>query len=143
MSKNRKATHDTMSLDYLERRAKNAERGGYQKPRWIEFCEDMLRRGYHVRLYEARQTFSKYITVLFRKRSFKVRFSNHKPCKQKEANRDCDFFVGITHFGVTRTEDAIKATVEFLEQRKEDHHANELVRVDSASDAVPSAANQS
>ena len=34
--------------------------------------------------------------------------------RQREANADCDFFVGKTHFGVTNTEHAIAAVKEAL-----------------------------
>lgn len=61
-------------------------------------------------LYEARQTFSKYITVRHQGRQFKVRFSNHKPIRSRQFSNDCDFWVGFHHEGWSKTEDAVVAT---------------------------------
>ena len=82
----------------------------YPKQKWVEFCETLLREGYVLSLYEARQTYSKYITVRKAGRSpFKVRFSNHKPIQSRELAGDCDFFVGVTNLGVTNTAMALQA----------------------------------
>ena len=35
-----------------------------------------------------------------------MRFSDHKPNREKELTGDCDFFVGRTNTGVRTTEDA-------------------------------------
>ena len=64
----------------------------YPKAKWIEFCEEMLSRGYTVELREARESVSKYITVWNLGKSFCVRFSNHGA--HKIPNDSCDFFVG-------------------------------------------------
>jgi hypothetical protein len=72
----------------------------------------MLAQGYTVELYEARQSFSKYIRVYNVGMCFRVRFSNHGA-----SNNDCDFFVGINrklHDKVTTTEEAIVATIAAL-----------------------------
>jgi hypothetical protein len=87
----------------------------YPKQKWIVFCEEMLRQGYDVFLYEATQTVSKYITVKKSRRIFKVRFSDHKPIKHRESSGDCDFFVGRTNISVTTTDQAIQAVIEFME----------------------------
>lgn len=111
MSRNRyKMTDDTITEKFLSERADGLANAGYAKPKWIIFCELLLRNGYSLTLYEARQTFSKYITV--RKegfKPFKVRFSNHKPIEHRELSGDCDFFVGITHKDTTNTNDALAA----------------------------------
>ncbi len=99
---------------FLDRRAASAIEKGFGKQKWVEFCEVMLCHGLRVHLYEARKTFSKYVTVSRGKQKFKVRFSNHKPIKRREENGDCDFFVGVTNTGSRTTEDAIKATLEFF-----------------------------
>jgi hypothetical protein len=67
-----------------------------------------------VSYYDAVTTVSKYVFVRRGGKRFKVRFSNHKPARWREQSRDCDFFVGITNTGVTRTEDAIRATLAFF-----------------------------
>lgn len=74
--------------------------------------------GFTVTVYEARSTFSKYCTVshdfLRDGAEYKVRFSDHMPNKMKETMRDCDFFVGKTHFGWTNTEKAIEECCKFF-----------------------------
>ena len=106
-----KATNKRVTKAFLSERVSRAVAAGYSKQKWVEFCEEMLDRGYNLRIYEARQTASKYITVYANggKQGFKVRFSNHKPNKGKEMSADCDFFVGITHTGVRTTAQAIAA----------------------------------
>ena len=86
----------------------------YGKAKWILFCEVLLQKGYSLYLYEANRTFSKYITIVRNGRRFKVRFSNHKPSFTKQIEEDSDFYVGVTHTGVTTTEDALKAVEEYF-----------------------------
>lgn len=108
-----KCTNRTLDKAYLSARAGAAIAGGFSKPKWIEFCEAMIDAGFSVSLYEARSTFSKYLTVRWVKGSpYKVRFSNHKPNRGRELEGDCDFFVGVTHTGVRTTEMAIQAVLE-------------------------------
>lgn len=89
----------------------------YGKAKWIIFCEILLKAGYNLKLYEARKTFSKYIYVSKAGKTYKVRFSNHKPAKWKEFNKDCDFFVGIGNLGVTNTNDALNAVENYFNKR--------------------------
>lgn len=98
-----KFTHEPIhDYDLAERRVR-AEQSGYDVPKWVQFCEILLAEQYTLHLYEARETFSKYITVTRidapDKKGFKVRFSNHPPRSDRERMRDCDFFVGKTHAG--------------------------------------------
>ena len=110
----KKATNLTVTRTFL--RARQLRAKGFPKAKWIEFCEICLDSGFTVSLYEARKTYSKYVSVLKDGRSFKVRFSNHAPIKSREVNGDCDFFVGHTHLGVTNTEAAIKAVALHFQQ---------------------------
>lgn len=104
-----KANGEAVTPRYLNRRVMYLAAAGYGKTKWITFCERMMQEGFSCYLYEARQTFSKYITVTDHKNiSVKVRFSDHKPIYQRELKGDCDFFVGVTHTGVRTTDDAIK-----------------------------------
>lgn len=115
-----KATNVRVTPEFLEERAGEHLVKGYQPAKWIGFCKVMMGKGFYVKLYEARHTLSKYITVIDPKdsrRQFKVRFSNHKPNKGKEVEGDCDFFVGVTNLGVTTTEMAITATNQFFESK--------------------------
>ncbi|WP_337187561.1 hypothetical protein [Phenylobacterium sp.] len=112
-----KATNKVVTLDYLNHRAESLHRAGYEKPRWIIFCEVMIRDGFLVTLYEARRTVSKYITVARPDLGdFKVRFSNHRPIAARELNGDCDFFVGVTNLATTTTGQAIAAVRDRFKQ---------------------------
>ncbi len=104
-----------LNLAYLADRGENTMRAGYAKPKWISFCETMIKEGFMVKFYEANKTVSKYITVIkpnSHLKPFKVRFSDHAPIRSREENKDCDFFVGRTNFTVSTTSDAIMAVFE-------------------------------
>lgn len=107
-----KAKDEIVTYDFLQDRYERACRAGYEeKAKWILFCEQLLEEEYTLYLYEAQQTYSKYITV-YRDdsmKTFKVRFSNHKPLLWRELSKDCDFFVGVTNRTVTTTEQALEA----------------------------------
>lgn len=109
-----KATNKPLTLNYLVSREQATKEKGFDCPRWIQFSKVMMANGLTVILYEARETVSKYITVTDGQKQFKVRFSNHKPIRAKEAESSCDFFVGRTHFGVTTTSQAIAAVAKFF-----------------------------
>lgn len=108
---NLRARDSIVTLHFLNERANRSLNAGYTKQKWIVFCETLLSMGFHLKLYEAKQTNSKYITVCRQgsKKSYKVRFSNHAPAKQKELLKDCDFFVGVTNFQTTTMYDALHA----------------------------------
>lgn len=105
-----------ITLELLETRTARSVNAGYSKQKWIEFCETLIAQGFHLHLYEAKHTESKYITVKKAGVSYIVRFSAHKPNKEKEATGDCDFFVGVTHLGVTTTKNALDAVYHFFQQ---------------------------
>lgn len=131
----RKANNVRVTKNFLFQRVSDAKAKGYEKAKWIEFCEKMLAEGYHVKLYEARKTVSKYVTVIFPhdpSQKFKVRFSNHRPIKHREVSGDCDFFVGVTNLGVTTTDQAVKATLEYFKQEKEKKNAKPEKNYDNA-----------
>lgn len=110
--KKHKATNMVVTSNFLQSRTKFLRENNWPKSKWIFFCEEMMRLGFSVELYEARQTKSKYCTVRHpdhRSKAYKVRFSDHKPIYQREMAGDCDFFVGHTHTGIRTTQDAINA----------------------------------
>lgn len=114
----RKADNLMITQEFLNARFQDAKSKGYPKAKWIEFCEYLLSlKCFEVFLYEARKTFSKYITVIQSDKEFKVRFSNHKPIAYRELNGDCDFFVGITNLSITTTKDAILAVNNFFREQ--------------------------
>lgn len=98
----------------LQDRAQRSVSAGYAKQKWITFCEDLIGQGYKINLYEAKTTFSKYVTVMKGGKEYKVRFSNHKPNRSKELGGDCDFFVGVTNTGVRTTDDAMEAVRKYF-----------------------------
>lgn len=109
-----KADNIQVTFEYLNEREQGLKKAGYPKPKWILFCEVMLQNGLELKLYEARQTVSKYITVIKDDKEFLVRFSNHAPGYVRERNGDCDFFVGRNHNSTTTTGQAILATKGFF-----------------------------
>jgi len=108
-TKEPKATNRLVTVNYLEHRTRVLDNMGYKKAKWIELCEVLLKNGFEISLYEARNTVSKYLTLKRDGKEFKVRFSNHKPSKWKEDIGDCDFFVGIANTTTTTTRDALDA----------------------------------
>ncbi len=93
-------------LDYLIKCY--AKKGWNPPPKWIQFCQSMLTKGWKISLYRAKTTVSKYLYVrkdtYNRTKIFKIRFSNHKANWRKENDRDCDFYVGMGNKGVITTE---------------------------------------
>lgn len=119
MGRNKKATNLKLTQQYLVSRADSLVAAGYPKSKWIGFCEVFIAEGYTVHLYEARRTVSKYVTISDGSgKSFKVRFSNHRPIPAREAGGDCDFFVGVTNQEVTTTEQALAAAENYFGQRE-------------------------
>lgn len=78
----------------------------YATPKYLEFCRIMAENGWSVRIYTARV--SKYVFVTSKTATYKIRFSNHKPIYQKELENDCDYYVGISHTNVVKTEELLK-----------------------------------
>lgn len=111
---NGKVANAIVTREFLLAREARAAKSGFGKAKWIAFCEAMDARALEVSLYEARKTFSKYLTVSDGSREFKVRFSNHAPIKAREQAADCDFFVGVCNFTTTTTEQAISAVDAFF-----------------------------
>ena len=109
-TKNKKANRLIVTKEFLDSRVS----AQYGKQAWIRFCERMMSEGFVCELYEARQTVSKYVTVIDCERKFKVRFSNHKPIHAREVRGDCNFFVGITNLGTTNTSQAIAEALYFF-----------------------------
>lgn len=114
MKRPKKARNKTVNNDFLNSRKKYSNNLGYETPKWILFCDIMRNRGFEVSIYEAQRTVSKYVTVKSESKKFKVRFSNHKPIKNREINGDCDFFVGRTNLGISTTAQAVLATLRAL-----------------------------
>src|SRR5690606_17959069 len=84
MKRPKKAARAKINKEFLNRRIQWSENLGYGKQKWVYFCEVLIERRFQLELYEARQTVSKYITIRKNNKTFKVRFSNHKPCKNRE-----------------------------------------------------------
>ncbi|MDT6940782.1 hypothetical protein RI570_21330 [Brucella pseudogrignonensis] len=116
MARKFRARNTPVTPAYLDLRIKDLADRGYGKTKWIGFCEDALDLGLSLRLYEAKHTVSKYITVSNdRGKEFKVRFSNHRPIKAREEANDCDFFVGVSNKNVTTTVQALQAVKSHFE----------------------------
>lgn len=103
----------------IKMRTNMSERFGYPKPKYLEFCEELLEKGFEIRMYEAQKTVSKYIYIIKGEHCYKVRFSNHKPNFKKESDKDCDFFVGVTNYTVTTTKQALEAVYKYFGLRSD------------------------
>jgi len=117
-----KEVHKQISYKFLKTRINP----NYPKQKWITFCETLLSKGYSLFLYEAKETVSKYITVKKNGKSCKVRFSNHRPAFSKEMNKDCDFFVGVTNFGWSTTEQVLKSVYRYVEGEQNDKQETKI-----------------
>ena len=117
-AKYRKYGGAKIDLDMIEIIEDRYDGAGFSSPKYLQYIKMALEKNYKVSLYDAQTTVSKYVTVKKGKRTFKVRFSNHKPNKTKELNNECDFFVGITHLGITNTDNAWEATKKFFNDNK-------------------------
>lgn len=114
--KPRKARGLNVTLGFLKERSELAERGGWEEPKWIGFCRTLIAAGFYMSLYEAKETRSKYITVKRGEKSFKVRFSNHRPSRSQEEAGDSDFYVGVANHVTHTTADALKAVADFFKE---------------------------
>lgn len=110
-----KADRLEVTVKYISNRAAAYKNAGYPKAKWMEFCEVLLKDEYSLILHEAKQTNSKYITVCKDGKTFKVRFSNHKPILERELRGDCDYFVGVTNLRTTNTAMALEAVKKYFE----------------------------
>lgn len=115
MTKSKKIHHEMVDMRFVGKRKAMATGIGFSTPKYVEFIEEMLKLGYKVKLHEAYETRSKYVTVYGgHDLEFKVRFSNHAPIRARELAGDCNFFVGVTHTGTRTTGMAISATKEYF-----------------------------
>ena len=106
---------DKIKLDDLKQIENRYIDAGFSIPKYLQLCRRALETNrYAVNLYDSRSTVSKYVTVRYGKKKFKIRFSNHPPNKEKEQNGESDFFVGVTNFTITNTNDAWKALNEYF-----------------------------
>jgi len=88
----------------------------YSTPKFLLFIRDMVKKGWEVRLHTVKV--SKYVFVYRDNLIFKIRFSNHKPIRSKQFQRDSDFYVGISHKGkALLTEDV----AQIITQKWEDY----------------------
>ena len=123
MSHSNKLTHARVDADELAYRKERAENGNYDVPKWVLFCETLMQENFILHLYEARETFSKYITITHADApniKYKVRFSNHPPRSDRERMKDCDFFVGKTHAGTYyNTTQALDSVRHYFQKQRE------------------------
>lgn len=117
----KKITNEVLTEALLKKRTDILANAGYEQPKWIGFSQRLITEGFTLELYEARKTFSKYITI-FKDgfKPYKVRFSNHMPIERRELAGDCDFFVGKTHTGIRNTGMALNAVMAHFEHGKYD-----------------------
>lgn len=95
----------------------------YGKPKFLEFIRKVYDlHQFTIKLYDSQSTVSKYVTLYKGKKSYKIRWSNHKPNFNKEKAGACDFFVGVTNLKVTTTEQAYKAALAYFKEEDKNAH---------------------
>lgn len=47
--------------------------------------------------------------------------SNHQPIREREKNKDCDFFVGVTNFQVITAHDVALQVLKFFEEKNNEN----------------------
>ncbi|NEZ65552.1 hypothetical protein D0962_22810 [Leptolyngbyaceae cyanobacterium CCMR0082] len=103
---------EPIALEDIQAMARYALSRGHSHSKWAVYCGAMLRLGLSVSVYKALTTKSKYIYVSNGRKEYKVRFSDHRPNRQR--SDDCDFIVGRSHLGSSSTRAAIEATKEYF-----------------------------
>lgn len=78
----------------------------FPTPKYMTFVESLIHCGFLVKVYQARV--SKYVFVKKDGEITKIRFSNHKPRLDRETEEDCDYYVGISNFQTSKTEEVVK-----------------------------------
>lgn len=135
MNKIKKAQNWKISQKFLNfRKPKNPE---FKIQKWISFSEKLLEMGLDIYLYEAKKTASKYITIQYKNKIYRVRFSDHKPIKQREEKMDCDFFVGVNNNSVKTTEDALVAVQAWKKQIDDADKAKDIQPKDEKKSNIP------
>lgn len=89
----------------------------FSTPKYLVFAKKALESKFRIGMYFAEITRSKYIYVRWHEFTYKIRFSDHAPNRIKEESGDCDFFVGVTNFNVTTSEDAWKNMIFFFRSK--------------------------
>ena len=103
-----------VTRQYLDERRELLRQARQPISEWIEFCEHFIKRGYHVALRSTHNSRSKYVTLTYSGRQYRVRFSDH-PETHHGAFERTDFFVGVgDQRETTTTLDAIMAAERFF-----------------------------
>ena len=99
---------EKLTLNSLQMKKVLYIKKGYNLPKWVLFSEELIKDEWKVELCDSKSTVSKYLYISKNGQKFKIRFSNHKPNKQKESQKDCDYYVGVGNKGVITTEQVLK-----------------------------------
>jgi len=83
-----------VTYEYLREVEEKTNNSGFPTQKWVLFCRVCLDRRWTVRIRPAETTRSKYILVISKGKRRKVRFSDHRPNREREENGDCDILVG-------------------------------------------------
>jgi len=84
------------------------------KPKWIRFCRIFLIKDYKVEVCLSKLKSSKYIFLIKNEKKLKLRFSDHKPSKKQEDDRDSDVYVGPSNYGNIKTKEAVNIALYFF-----------------------------
>lgn len=90
----------------------------YPAPKWVLFAEQMIALGATVSFVESEKSVSKYVTVNYQRKTVKVRFSNHKPSRNKELLQECDYYAGVSNYKTLKTTQIIELVAKDLFNKK-------------------------
>lgn len=80
-----------------------------QKPAWVEFCEDLMDKGFEVFLYLPEKLTSIYVTMVKNCKMQTVRFSDHLTREENWLRSDIDYYVGPADLGMLSQQEVLDA----------------------------------
>lgn len=80
-----------------------------QKPEWVQFCEELIDRGFAVFLYLPEKLTSVYVTMVKNCKMQTVRFSNHLTKEDNWLRSDINYYVGPSDLGMLSKQEVLDA----------------------------------
>jgi hypothetical protein len=80
-----------------------------KKPGWVDFCEDLIDKGFEVFLYLPEKLTSVYITMVKNRKMQTVRFSNHLTREENWLRGDINYYVGPSELGMLNQQEVLDA----------------------------------
>lgn len=93
-----------MSKEYLKRFYLDKP-----KPPWVDFCEELIDKGFEVFLYLPEKITSIYVTMVKNCKMQTVRFSDHLTREESWLKSDIDYYVGPARLGMLSKQEVLDA----------------------------------